>query len=137
MLATWRSFTWSSGFATGKGFMRGLPREATPVHRPVHQSHATRDEGGSLGEVGKVFYAACRVRRPVHRSLGEVGSLLRGWQNGKSGFNASRSRFGLPPKCLCAARHVRLKAFYVVTRREATRNSICHRPAEMVAYRKL
>jgi hypothetical protein len=26
----------------------------------------------------KAFYAACRVRRPVHRSLGEVGSLLRG-----------------------------------------------------------
>jgi len=44
------------------------------VHRPVHRSHTTWDEGGSLGG---------------------VGSLLRGWQNGKSGFNASRSRFGL------------------------------------------
>jgi hypothetical protein len=26
----------------------------------------------------KAFYVACRVRRLVHRSLGEVGSLLRG-----------------------------------------------------------
>jgi len=27
----------------------------------------------------------------------EAESVLRGWQNGKSGFNASRSRSGLPP----------------------------------------
>jgi hypothetical protein len=26
----------------------------------------------------QAFYAACHVRRLVHRSLGEVGSLLRG-----------------------------------------------------------
>jgi hypothetical protein len=33
MLATWRSFTWASGFVTGKALLRGLPREAKPFTR--------------------------------------------------------------------------------------------------------
>jgi hypothetical protein len=53
----------------------GTAQNSPPPHQP-------REAKGLLRG-----YGASRVRR----------SLLRGWQNGKSGFNASRSRFGLPP----------------------------------------
>jgi hypothetical protein len=40
----------------------------------------------------------------------EAESLLRGrgWQNGKSGFNASRARFGLPPSAFIPFRRDKL-----------------------------
>jgi len=37
MLATWRSFTWSSGFATGKVLVFGLSREAQGLLRGARQ----------------------------------------------------------------------------------------------------
>jgi hypothetical protein len=51
----------------------------------------------------QLIYCPCRfpgAKFPLPHQPREAEGILRGlrgWQNGKSGFNASRSRFGLPP----------------------------------------
>jgi hypothetical protein len=42
MLATWRSFTWSSGFVTGKALLRGLSRGETLRGQPREAENFTR-----------------------------------------------------------------------------------------------
>jgi hypothetical protein len=69
-----------------------MPREADlsieasaklDVHRPVHRSHTTRDEGGSLGEVGKAL---------LRNQPREAKGLLRGYADGKMGNQVSTLR---------------------------------------------